>query len=44
MGCEEDLGLGTVDRSEMQVLTGVNRLYSYTLGIREGSADGGRKG
>jgi hypothetical protein len=33
-----------VDRSEIQVLTGVNRHHDYTLGIREGSADGGTKG
>ncbi|TKS60126.1 MAG: hypothetical protein EWM73_03202 [Nitrospira sp.] len=44
MECEENLGLGTVDRSEIQVLTGANRHHSYTLGIREGSADGDTKG
>lgn len=42
--CEENLGLGTVDRSEIQMLTGVNRHHGHTLVIREGSADGGTKG
>lgn len=44
MECEESLGLGTVDRSEIQVLTNVNRHHGHTLGIREGSADVGTKG
>ena len=44
MECEESLGLGMVDRREIQVLTGVNRHHGYTLGIREGSADGGTEG
>ena len=44
MECEENLGLGTMDGNEIQVLTGVNRHYDYTVGIREGSADGGTKG
>ena len=44
MECEENLSLGTVDRSEIQVLTGVNRHHGHTLGIREGSADGDTKG
>jgi hypothetical protein len=42
--CEESLGQGTVDRSEIQMLTGANRYHGYTLGIREGSADGDTKG
>ena len=33
-----------VDRSEIQVLTGVNRHHGHTLGIREGSADGDMRG
>ena len=44
MECEENLGLGTVDRSEIQVLTGVYRHHGYTLGLREGSADGDTNG
>jgi len=44
MECKESLGLGTVDRSEIQVLKGVNRHHGYILGIREGSADSGTKG
>jgi hypothetical protein len=42
--CKENLGLGTADRSEIQVLTGTNRHHDHTLGIREGSADGDIKG
>ena len=41
-GCASASGAG--QRSEIQVLTGVNRLHSYTLGIREGSVDDGTKG
>lgn len=41
-GCASASGAG--QRSEMQVLTGVNRLHGYTLGIREGSVDDGTKG
>ena len=41
---EENLGLGMVDRSEIQVLTGVNRHHGHTLGIRETSAEGDTKG
>lgn len=44
MECEESLGLGTVDRSEIQVLRSMNRLHGLILGIREGSADGDTKG
>jgi hypothetical protein len=44
MEFEESLGLGTVDRSEMQVVRGVNRHHGLILGIREGSADGDTKG
>jgi len=44
MECEESLGLGTVDRSAIQVLTGVNRLDGLIFGIREGSADSNTKG
>jgi len=44
MECEENLSLGTVNRSEVQVVTGVNRHHGHTLGIREGSADGGTEG
>jgi hypothetical protein len=44
MECEESLGLGTVNRSEIQVLTGVIRHHNHTLGFREGSADGDTKG
>lgn len=43
MEYEENLGLGTLGRNERQVLTGVNRLHSLILGIREGSADGDAK-
>jgi hypothetical protein len=44
MECEEDLGLGTVDRSETRVLTSMNRHHVHPLGIQEGSADGDTKG
>jgi hypothetical protein len=44
MECEENLGMGTMDRSEIQVLTGVNRLHGLSLGIREGSADSNTNG
>ena len=44
MECEENLGLGTVDRSEIQMFTGENRHHDHTLGIREGSANGDTKG
>ena len=44
MGCEGILGLEMVDRDEIQVLTGMNRLHGYTLGIQEGSVDDGTKG
>ena len=41
---EEYLGLGTVDRSEIQVLTGVNWHHGHALGFREGLVDGDTKG
>ena len=41
---KENLDLGVVDRSEIQVLTGVDRHRAHTLDIQEGSADGDTKG
>jgi len=44
MECEDNLGLGPVDRSEIQMLAGVNRHHDHTLGIREESAGGDTNG
>ena len=44
MECEENLILGTMNKSEIQVLTGVDRLHGLILCIQEGSTDGDTKG
>jgi hypothetical protein len=44
MECQETLILGAIDKSEIQVLSGVDRLHGLNLTIQEGSADGDTKG